>query len=58
MEDKNNEHCFSGLAASFYRKDKTMKQYLDVLKQIIETGVDRGGRNGLHPCTVRNADAL
>ena len=24
-----------------------MKQYLDALKQIIETGVDRGGRNGL-----------
>ena len=23
-----------------------MKQYLDALKQIIETGVDRGGRNG------------
>ena len=24
-----------------------MKQYLDVLRQIVETGVDRGGRNGL-----------
>ena len=35
-----------------------MKQYLDALKQIIETGVDRGGRNGSHPCPVRNADAL
>ena len=23
-----------------------MEQYLDALKQIVETGVDRGGRNG------------
>ena len=35
-----------------------MKQYLDALKQIIETGVDREWAQRLHPCTVRHADAL
>ena len=42
---QNNRDCI--FETLFHWKGETMKQYLDALKQIIETGVDRGGRNGL-----------